>query len=379
MSPPYKLVDQETGEEVFVDMDTAPGKFIEVWSGDTPSAPMARISSGALERPGAVDPPDPIDPPDPPNPPTGGNGMDEIQNEDQLRDALLTYAHECRVGIAYSKAPITMTKTIEVAQQANDGTPWGANLNFMKLLWNGPGGEDMLRFRGVVGVSNSCLWLERASFFGNGYSGAPARDCVSLYAPDGDPGCIYKFTLQHIFTDWATHGIALLGAVFEGLISNCHAQNMTSNGIHMEHLNVGSPTQAIVSNVAMMHPNSSRNFGAGVRQVYSANSIFGSYVLNAQGGINAPDGLRRALASNGENTGEAVFIIGQNGYGSVIDGCEGSTNGVTVSRKYENGQWVDMGKPQLYVIDDNGAGVPQAGNHISYYGSGGHDVAVVKP
>ena len=378
--PPYELRDKATGLVVpnFEDMDTAPGRFIEVYSGAADGNPDTRISGGALERPADGEPVDPPDPPIDPIPPTGGNGMDEVSNETELRDALMTYANEQRFGVVYSRVPIAMTRTIEIRQEHHDGAPWGANLNFMRLNWTGPGGDDMLRFRGINGVANRCLQIEKVVLFGNGYSGAPAGACFKIYAPDGDPGCYYKFTLRDIHTSYATNGIVLSGAVFEGMVDNCHAENHTGDGFLFEHLNVGSATQAIVSNIALLHPNSSRNFGAGVRQAYSVNSIFGSYVLNAEGGIVAPDGLRRALASNGENTGEAVFVIGHNGYGSLVDGCEASTNCTTVARKYENGQWVDVGKPLRYLIDDNGVGVPQAGNHVSTYGGDG-DVAVVKP
>jgi len=117
-----------------------------------------------------------------------------------------------------------------------------------------------------------------------------------------------------------------------------------------------------------------------LRQVYSVNSIFGSYVLNGQGGNRpAPMAFAARLASNGENTGESVFVVGQNGYGSLIDGNEASTNCSTVCSKWGTARsGVPMGLPTRYVIDDNKAGIPQAGNHISTYGGDGN-VAIVKP
>jgi len=304
--------------------------------------------------------------------------MDEITNETQLRDALLTYADEQRVGICWARQPIELRQTIQLKQERHDGTAWGFNANHIKVFWKGAGGEHMIEVRGVNGVANRMFFAEKMTMDGNGYAGHRAGDCFRMYAPDGDPGCIYKFTLRDIFTSYATYGITLRGAVFEGLVDNCHAENHYKDGLFMEHLNIGSPVQAIVSNVALLHPNMSRNRGAGMRQVYSGNSIFGSYVLNAEGGIVAPDGLRYVAASNGENTGESVYKIGWNGYGTVVASSEGSTNVSTVYREYVGGQWVDVGKPLRYVIDDNGSGVPQLGNHISTYGGDG-DVAVVKP
>lgn len=366
----FSLKDDGTGEIIFADMMADIGKYVEVWQGDQPSAPMARISSGSYQVPGEPVPPDPGPDPGPdPIPPTpGDDGMDKIDNEDQLRDALQTYANEMRVGSCYSKTPIRMTKPIMIAQYATDGMPWGANLNFTRLQWQGPGGQDMITYRGIDGIANRCLYFEKACFDGNGYAAAPAGSCFKLWAPDGDPGSIYKFTVRDIFTGYATHGIHIAGAVFEGMMENVHAENHTSHGIFMEHLGLdGMSPWSIVSNIMIIHGNSSRNFGAGMRQVYSVNSIMGSYVLNALGGIQAPDGLRAVMMSNGENTGEVLFDMASNGYGSVVVACEASGDAKTVARKYENGQWVDVGKPMLYGITDVGA-YDQA-SHTAYYGN----------
>jgi len=366
MAPPYKLVDQQTGEEIFVNMDTVPGQYIEVWSGNQPSNPLARISDGAYERPGDA-PPEPI-PPDPIPPTPGDDDVDQISNEQQLRDALQTYADEARVGSCRAVTPITMTKPCVIQQWSTDGGPWGVNLNFSRLLYKGNGGDDMIVYQGVDGVANRGLFIEKVYMDGNGYAAAPAGSCLKLYAPDGDPGSIYKFTVRDIFTGYATHGVHIAGAVFEGLLENIHAENHTSDGIFMEHLGLdGMSPWSIVSNIMIVHPNSSRNFGAGMRQVYSVNSLLGSYVLNALGGIAAPDGIRNVQMSNGENTGEFLFDLGSNGYGSVVVGCEASGDASTVARKYVNGQWVDVGKPMLYGVPD--VGHYDAGNHTAYYGN----------
>jgi hypothetical protein len=385
MPPPYAFIDLETGLPVETDgvkwntIDAKPGNHIEIYDTTDNTTYWPRISPGTLVRPGAEPEPIPPEPiPPEPTPPDGEDGMDHITNENQLNDALQTYARENRVGMMYAKQPIVMTKTITIAKTSADGTAWGANGNHIKLNWGGGGGQDMLVIKGVNGVNNRMCCFEKFSFFGNGYAGAPAGACFKMSAPDGDPGCLYKFTLRDIFTAYATYGFVLEGAVYEGIMDNCHAENHLNDGTFMQHLNLGQPNQAVVSNVAMLHPNMSRNYGAGVRQVYSANSIFGSYVLNGQGGIVGPDGIRRALASNGENTGEAVFVVGHNGYGTLIDGNEASTNCSTVCSKWNGSEWVPVGLPTRYVIDDNRSNVPQGGNHISAYGGDGN-VAVVKP
>ena len=379
MPPPYELRDKATDTVVpgFDDMDAEPGKFIEVYKGDAEGTPSARISAGAIVRPGGT--PDPPEPPDPPNPPTSGGDMDTATNELQLRDALQTYANEKRVGMLYCKTPITLSDTIEIRQMSNDGTPWGCIGNYTKINWTGAGGKDMIVFRGVKDVPNRALVFEKFSMYGNGYDHAPAGACLKLYAPEGDPGCFYKFTLRDIFTSYATNGLALIGAVFEGLLETIHAENHRSHGVTMEHTATQGEHKGIVSNIMFVHPNLSRNFGAGMRQVYSCNSILGSYVLNAEGGILAPEGIRNVLASNGENTGEVLFDLQSNGYGSVVIGCEGSTDGSTHARAFEGGEWVSKGKPMKNGMT-NIAGAFEQANHMSTYGGAtGQNYPFVKP
>ena len=55
-----------------------------------------------------------------------------------------------------------------------------------------------------------------------GYHGNPCGACLKLYAPDGDAGALYKFTLRDIYTAYGTYGIVLRGAVFEGMWGNVH-------------------------------------------------------------------------------------------------------------------------------------------------------------
>ena len=244
------------------------------------------------------------------------------------------------------RTQVTLTRTITVRQAKNDGCPWGANGNFAKISWAGPANDDMIVYQGVKGVQNRGLFLEKFYLYGNGYQGNPCGVCLKLYAPDGDAGALYKFTLRDIYTAYGTYGIVLQGAVFEGMCENVHAENHRKDGMLMQHTNVAKDNRGIVSNVQLIHPNMSRNLGAGVRSVYSCNAAFGSFVLNADGGIVAPDGLRLGFANNGENTGEAVYVVPSNGYGSNIIYSEGSTDGATHARQFVNGKWVSVGKPQ---------------------------------
>jgi hypothetical protein len=201
-----------------------------------------------------------------------------------------------------------------------------------------------------------------------------------LRAPLGDVGALYKFTLRDIYTSCGTYGIVLQGAVFEGMCENVHGENHIKDGMFMEHTNVGQSNPGIVSNVQLIHPNMSRNLGAGVRSVYS-NAAFGSFVLNAEAGIVAPQGLRLGFANNGENTGEAVYVVPRDGYGSYILYSEASTDASTHARRWDGSKnnWVSVGKPTLYLLS-RGAGVTETGNHIATYGGaqGSSAVRVVK-
>lgn len=317
----------------------------------------------------------PVPAPAPPVP----SVLDLVTTSKQLRDALNTYASEKRVGQLDGRSHVKLDSTIAIAQANNDGTPWGVVGNYCQIDWAGPGGDDMLRFEGVSGVNNRGLTLEKLSLYGNGYDAAPASSCIKLSAPLGDVGCIYKMTLRDIFTSYAEYGFILEGAVFEGLGENLHAENHRRDGMMMRHFNVGQGNQAIVSNIMLMAPNMSRNLGAGIRCTNSTNILLGSFVLNAEGGVVAPDGLRACIASNGENTGESLFVVPTPGWGSLILGNEASTDGVTHARKYEGGQWVSVGKPMLYLLDDGHSGVSQAYNAVAAYGADADKTAVVKP
>jgi len=292
------------------------------------------------------------------------------RNETEFAQALQSGAEESWVPIFDPRTRVTLTRTVTVRQTRHDGTVWGANGNFAKIKWGGPGGQDMIVYRGVKGVYNRGLYLEKFHLLGNADAGAGAAcgACIKLEAPDGDVGSLYKFTLRDIYTANGTYGIVLRGAVFEGMCENVHAENHLKDGLYMEHTNVGRPDQGIVSNIQLIHPNMSRNFGAGVRSVYSSNIAFGSFVLNAEAGIVARDGLRVGAFNNGENTGEAVYVVPSNGYGSSIIYSEASTDGSTHARRFENGQWVSVGKPTLYLLS-KGAGVAETGNHMGTYGA----------
>jgi hypothetical protein len=317
--------------------------------------------------------------------PSGSGGKPSsfiwARNEKELRQALEDGVAEGFVPVLDPRTDVEQSSTIVLEQRKNEGMTWGANGNHAKIRWVGDAGQDMLVIQGVRGVANRGFYLEKFNLYGGGYDRARCGACLKLRAPSGDIGALYKFTLRDVFTSWGTYGIALQGAVFEGMCENVHGENHAKDGMFMEHTNVGTNSPGIVSNIQLIHPNMSRNLGAGIRSVYSCNAAFGSFVLNAEGGIVAPEGLRVGFANNGENTGEALYVVPRNGYGSYILYSEASTDGRTIARRFDGSrnQWVDVGKPTQYVLAA-GSGVTETGNHIATYGaiSKGGTVRIVK-
>ena len=382
MTPPYRFIDDATGQvatgpngEKWEGIDVAPGHSMELYDTTDNSAPWPRVSPSAIIRPGDnPDPPDPT-PPDPPQPPTG-EGMDKPTNESQLRDALNTYKNENYVGMLDPTTQVEITTPIQIDCGGNAGYPWGVNGNYAKLLYKGQGG-DVLLFNGIAGSGNVGLTIKNLLIEGGdsaNMNGSGAMNCLRVSAPLGDNGSIYRFHLENLFLLGAKQGLVIEGGVFEGEVRGAYIEKCTGDGFLMQHLpNIEGAKNPIVSNILIWHLNSSRNYGAGLRTVYSVNLIGGSFILNGGGGVVAPDGIRYAAACNGENTGgekQAVFDVGSNGYGSVISGGgEASSNGVTVCRRWDGSQWHDVGRPLLYFMaGDPNVTVNEA--HVSYYGEG---------
>ena len=290
------------------------------------------------------------------------------RNEHELRQALESFAADCYVGMLDPRTRVEVSSTITITQPNHEGSPWGVNGNYGKVNWVGPGGHDMLVFRGVKGVANRNLVVEKLSLFGNGYAAIPCGDCLKLLAPEGDPGSIYKFTLRDLYLACGTRGLVLEGAVFEGMGINIHSENHRGDGIAMANTLTPGEHQGVVSNVMLIHPNSSRNSGAGIRSVQSANIFMGSFILNAHGGVVAPDGLRYAAACNGENTGESVFVVPYAGWGSEVSSNSGATDGMSVATDWSTGQPVEVGKIAKFLLDNQNGDVPNQLNSMVNYG-----------
>jgi len=390
MVPPYKLIDQATGHtalgpngEAWEYMDVQPGHTLELFDttpSDPPGAPWSRVSPSAIVRPG--DEPPPIDPPPIDPLPPSEYAMDYPTNEAQLRDCLMTYASANYVGMLDPRVNIETSAPI-VIPAANSGSPWGVNGNYAKVTYRGSG-DDVIRIEGVQGVNSRGLTIRNLVLDGGdggNMSGGGAAACLRVTAPLGDNGPVYRFGIMDVFTSGSVNGLILEGGVYEGEMKNIHIENCTGDGIILRHLPQTPEGKApVVSNVLMIHINSSRNYGCGLRTVYSVYLVGGSFVLNGGGGVVAPDGIRGAIMCNGENTGgaaQAVFDVPSNGYGSYIEMGEASSDGATVCRKWNGSAWEDVGQPLLYYIA-MGDGVHEAQNHVSYYGGGTNPMRVVK-
>jgi hypothetical protein len=300
--------------------------------------------------------------------PDGSSPFVWPRNGTELAQALQSFADDRYVGMLDPRTTVELDGTITIAQPNHDGRPWGVNGNYGTVNWVGPVGDDMIVYRGTKGVGNRNVVIEKLNLYGGGYEGRPCGDVLKLYAPEGDPGSIYKFTVRDLYLAYGRRGLVFEGAVFEGMGFNIHSENHQGDGIAMANTATPGEHVGIVSNVMLIHPNSSRNMGAGIRSVNSCNMILGSFILNADGGVVAPDGLRYATGCNGENTGESVFVVPYAGWGSEVSSNTGATNGETVAVDWSSGQPVEKGKIAKFLLDNQAGDVPEQLNSMANYG-----------
>jgi hypothetical protein len=366
-----------------------------------PPPPPVEPPPVVVEPPPPVEPPPvepPVEPPPPPPPPpveeppvvvpppvvqppapivinvTGGSLPKPTTTADV--QALISAAAANDTFVMFDPTTkVDITQPLVMQCKGNAGQPWGILGNGAKLIWKGPAGGKLLTVKGTVADwgafrSNRGLLIEKLFLDGQGTSG----DLLTLEALYGDPGSIYKSVIRDVYCVYSgKNGITLRGAVFESFLDNVHAENCLGHGMETAHdWTDRGGGKGIISNINIIHPNFSRNKRAGLLCTYSTNLTFGSFVLNAEGGVVAPEGLRYAVGNNGENTGEALFVVQYKGYGSHIRGNEVSSDGSTHHRQFEGGKWVSYGSPCLYILSnivkDIVPGEDFGGNHCSYYG-----------
>lgn len=342
-----------------------------IWNGDPGTGSLQVTMNGNVVYSVGTAPPVPT-----PVPPVVSSGLAKPTTQAELQSILQAAADGCYVALLDPRTDITYdaTVTVNATGAATSGFPWGVRGNGAKLRWKG-GDADMLVYKGVKGPARFLL-IEGLGLYGGGNEGARARSGLRLTAPAGDAGPLRNFTLRDIYATWAQYGVIMEGGVYESAAYNVHVENNSMDGILIQDL-----PSAVDSNITLIGPNISRNFGAGLRTANSVDVYGFSAIENGAGGIVAPMGIRNVFGGNGENTGEAVIVLGGDGYGSRIVGVEASSDGSTVCRKYVNGQWVDVGKPLLYAIDmKNAPGAKQSDNKVSYYGAAQpNPMKVLKP
>ena len=207
MTPPYKFIDEATGETVWSGMDTdarpvhrglcRAGREQRRW-------PASR--NGALERPGfEPEPPDPSRPstrPIDPTPHRQEPAWTIRRTSSELRDCLtkLRPAQLCRPARpAHQRRGHAARSCIQVP---SSGTPWGVDGHYAKINYRGAAAMCFVS-RALPGVNNRGLTVKNLVLDGGdggNMSGGGASACLRLSAPLGDNGPIYKFHLENIYT-----------------------------------------------------------------------------------------------------------------------------------------------------------------------------------
>lgn len=342
--------------------------FTMLVSGDWPAA-STTSSTGSTASP-------------PPPAPTILSEFDNPDTEANLLDAIQSaFDGPARTCMLSPKCTVNVSNGIVVSQKNPNGYSWGIKGNGARLIWTGAAGGTILQIKAQVDPANPgtpvpgrCGIIEGLNLDGNtpgqGWVNG-AGLCLHLYAPQGDDAPLYKMVLRDIFTmnagtgSMPGRGIVLEGGVYESSLFNVHAENHSSHGVEIVNDNPTPPHPiGITSAISIFGINSSRNGGAGIVTTYSTALIGGQFINNRLCGVKADQGLRYAAGLNGENTGESLFILGSNGYGSSIHGCELSSAG-----NVSYNTWGMTGLVSKYLLDCPVAiSNLDVGNHCSPYG-----------
>jgi hypothetical protein len=325
MVPPYKLVDMATDRDVpdFVGMDTDPGRYIEVYSGQTPSSPSARISSGALQRPSNARPPDPIPPdPTPPDPgPPGGNGMSRINNETELRQALQAAAGGSRIVVDPTSPPVTVSQKIVITVSEDNFYFDGSGLRIATAiasydhLFEFSGGRPGLRLKNLYVTGD--------------YPNRRCGDAIRLInAHAGNETAFYNFSLSGIRIEHvAGNGLYMEGG-FEGSIDLLETNDCGKTGFV---IGCGTSGGSTVCQVNVHNAQMSRCDGWGAEQINNADQVTWfspKFVNNGMGGLHATDGIHMIYNPQGENTGETLIVVDkQNWSGAEVNSLQCASDG----------------------------------------------------
>lgn len=259
----------------------------------------------------------------PPPPTSPGTGLPKPTTAEEWRATVQAALDGCYVVRLDPTTTIKPTGTILLTAkdcgQNRRGFDGAGNIE-----WEGNDfSQDVVRV--VSSASARGLFFRGLNIYGGGYAGKGSRDCFTVVVDAGGRP-IYKFLLQDIYTDYCgRHGVSLFGDVYEGALYNIHAENHSTNGIHIEHL----PGNLIISNIYIVGLNSSRNKGYALRLGPNTTSVQVSqfsFVNNHLGGILAPGGMRNVESGNCENSGPICVDMPSSIYTSRIVGVEASTD-----------------------------------------------------
>jgi hypothetical protein len=276
-----------------------------------------------------------------------GGGLPILTTQAAFVTAVNDALTNCYVAQFDGRSKFEMTSPVVFTLKDCGNGPTGFNGNGMQISTNFNTGNGAIKFQTTTAANRSFV-LQGFTIFGGAYFGRNVGSCIIIQAPRNNVD-IYKFTIRDVYIDFcAGHGMEIVGAVFEGSITNLMTENNNGSGLYMNHGADGG----IVSNVFVFGLNASRNhrYGmelasrAGVGPVDSVQAFGPSFVMNALGGILATGGIRNLFGGNCENSGLVCVDIQGASRQSRIAGLEASTDNNTKDSA------VPASQPMKYTI-----------------------------
>ena len=310
MTPPYKLVDQATGEEIFTDMDADPGDYIEVYSGQSAGNPDTRISSGAYQRPdGNPTPPDP----EPPLP--------DSDFQKALQAALDAGS------VLQLNADITLDSPVAVKINASQVGWFGIDGNMHKIRSNVSGGPALRFYMDDSVPQGTCA---RGFFCGNFGMWGSGNESALLHmdVPFNDRWLVNPELRSLWLEGSGGDGLYMAGSIFEGNLYSVGTMNCKGNGAYLAQ--AGSDNnKGVLSAMRWFGGTHRQNMGHGI--LYNGYDgphdmrLFGLYFCeNHKNGINALCGLELVDGCGFENNADAAVYAENFCY---LRKCTGSTWG----------------------------------------------------
>lgn len=276
-----------------------------------------------------------------------------------------------------STTKLQIDKTIQINVQDEGGKLHGLDgnhANFDSLINDG---SPAIKIASVG--PNRSMVLERFSLYGGGYDGRVSGGIVI----QSGAGPIYKMQIANVDVFWCTNGMSLIGDVYESVLREVRMEDNFEDGLVL----IDNGADKVISNLMIVQPYLSRNWGYGMRlgpSAHSADVTHGSFINNGKGGILAPNGIRSVAHTNFENSGFIAIDIGYSPWGSTLVFNELSSQGATIhqqaAEKYNVGGQV-LVKPAryLYRFGDAEDKLVAPFNKVSYYGDAANTASLRSP